>query len=318
MLDLNLNFRYINGLPLYHFQDKKEPLPASYAMVWCMLATSFGRIFTKEDMKEFLFRLAITLHSMNLVENWLIKDHLMGYSVNGMQYVLTLNDIVMHFGIELCDSYDNLDIREKYYDNLLGGIKGAMFVGSLSGFSILNAEKSENEDGISINLAVAKDYLPEITPELIAKAEFFANDLMKFIPADIFESRCDAILVKEKELCARRERISELPVFDINKVPRATIKECLEIIYIPEHANLLFEDAVMFSKEARPLIYLGWLYANDLLDLTGDLPESKEGIPLNYDDYNLENGGVNLNITISDYNIEELSPLLKGLFINTI
>ena len=88
MLDLILNFRFTKGLPLYHFQDKNEPLPSSFAMAWCMLATSVSRIFTKEDMREFLFRLAITLHSLDLVENWLMKDGLMSYSVKGKQYVL--------------------------------------------------------------------------------------------------------------------------------------------------------------------------------------------------------------------------------------
>lgn len=224
---------------------------------------------------------------------------------------MVADDIVIHFGIELCDSSNNLANREQYFDNLLSGMKGARFVGSLAEFSILKEKVSEYEDSKYVNLSVANDYLPEITLELIAKAEFFASDLIKFIPADIFEYRFDAIIEKEKELYARRGRISQLPVFDINKVPLGTIKECLEIIYIPEHANLLFEDAAMFSKESRPLIYLGWLYANDLLDLTGDLPESKEGVPLNLDDYKFEDGGVNLNNTIADCNIEDWHPCLR-------
>ena len=316
MLDIKLNFSYTKGLPLYHFQDKKEPLPASYAIAWCMLATSVSRIFTKEDMKEFLFRLSITLHSLDLLENWLVKDCLMNYSVKGKQYVLTLDDIIIHFGMEICDAYANLVSREKYLGNLLNGLKGAMFVGDQGGFSVLKTEVREYEDGKQYNFSKVKNYIPEITPELITKAEFFATDLMKFIPNEIFENRNEAMLEKEKELRERQDKINKMPVFDIYKIPQETIRQCLEIIYIPEYAEKLMADKELFSKEAKPLIYLGWLYANDLLDFTDDLPESMEGIPLDFEDYQLEDGGVNLNITIENYNISELTPLLSGLLIN--
>jgi hypothetical protein len=39
-----------------------------------------------------------------------------------------------------------------------------------------------------------------------------------------------------------------------------------------------------------------------------------EGITLNYKDYELEGGGFNLGETIEMYNLEEMVPILKGLF----
>jgi len=39
------------------------------------------------------------------------------------------------------------------------------------------------------------------------------------------------------------------------------------------------------NKEANPLIYLGWLPANDLMEYADDLLNEKEGVHLDYNDY---------------------------------
>lgn len=77
MIDCMIDYEYIEGPAKEHMRVTGEPMPSGWAMMWCMTAASFYRIFTKEDMKEFLFRLVITLHSMDLVENWMLKDRLM-------------------------------------------------------------------------------------------------------------------------------------------------------------------------------------------------------------------------------------------------
>ena len=315
MLNPILNFSFCKGLPLYHFQEKGESLPASYAMAWCMTATSVYRIFTKDDMREFLFRLAITLHSMDLLEIWLMKDRLMTYTVNDEEYVFTLNDIIMHFGLELFDAYINLSSREQYLDNVVSGMMGAMLMGAMEGFSIVEPEITEDEEGKLLNFALVKESIPEISPNLITKAEFFAVDLMQFIPEEIFEHPKAEKTEKELELIERSERINHLPVFNIHKIPRRTIKECLETIYISEYAKKLLTDKQEFEKKAKPLIYLGWLYANGLLQNGDGGLEEREGILLDYKDYQLEDGGYNLNLTIERYNIEYVAPLLRGLFI---
>jgi hypothetical protein len=67
----------------------------------------------------------------------------------------------------------------------------------------------------------------------------------------------------------------------------------------------------LFDKQARPLIYLGWLMSNDLMHYVDG--EETEGVELDYSDNELPGGGSNLNITVDEYNLWELEPLLKGL-----
>jgi len=311
--DIGINLKYIKGLPLDYFRYHGTPHPSSYAMVWCMLATGFYRIFTREDMKEFLFRLPITLNSLGLVETWLMKDRLMDYKVAYKSYTLTLADVIMHFGIEITDSYENHSSRERYFGYIAGGIDGSMFLGDKADFSVIEPEITEDDRKI---LSGSK-HAPEVTPELIAKAEFFASDLMKSIPEKTFTDISPLIADKEKELDERRKKIRNIPHFEISMLPEKVIKECLEIIYIPEYADLLLNDKELFDKEARPLIYLGWLLANDLMEyVDGGWLTEKEGVHLDYTDYELPGGGSNLNITVDEYNIMDLVPLLKGLLIS--
>jgi hypothetical protein len=310
MLDIKINFSYINGLPMCHFTESGEALPSSYAVAWCMAATLVYRIFTKEDMKEFLFRLAVTLHSVDLLENWLMDDRLMNYTVKEKPYVLHVEDIAMHFGLEIIDAKENLSSRDDYFKNVTGGIMGAMVIGAFEGFSVIKTGALDNN---GIDLSVAKGYTPEITSELIAKAEFFARDIMKFIPEDIFVNRSAMLIAKEKELQERQERIEHLPFFDITKISPEIIRQCLEIMYNKDYVRQLLTDSDEFERVGRPMIYLAWLWANDFMESDGINADAKEGFAIDYNDYELEDGGFNLLTTIEDYNFNDMVPLLKGL-----
>jgi hypothetical protein len=305
--EIGIRLTYTKGMPVDYFKYHGHPPESSYAILWCMLATGFNRIFTRDDMKEFLFRLAITLNSLNLVETWLMKDHLMDYRAKGKNYVLKLEDIAMHFGIEIIDSIENHSTRERYLADVSAGIKTTMFISSFSDFSVLEPVRKGNE----ISFRNAGKLAPEVTPELIAKAEFFAGDLMKFIPEEIFKDRNPLMAEKEKEIESSRERIRNLPVFDIKKIPRKIIREWIESTFKPEYAAKYLKDKQEFERHVKPLIYLAWLMAQDLLIMNGPFTCEKEGVDLNYEDYELPDGGFRLDMTIEEYELEDLANTIR-------
>ncbi len=118
MLSGKIDYSYTTGPLLENRKNSGEVHHSSYGMFWCMSATSFYRIFSKEDMREFLFRLAITLHSINLLDNWLINDRLFNYSFKGQHYLMTIQNIINHFGFEAYDTYDNFSNREHFLANV--------------------------------------------------------------------------------------------------------------------------------------------------------------------------------------------------------
>ena len=304
-----INLKYINN----SFIRTGKILPSSQAITWCMLATSVNRIFTKEDLRELLFRMAIKLHSTDLIETWLIKGQLIKYTVREFSHILTVEDLIMHIGLEVIDSADNLCSRGHFLEHIEFGIQHANFIGAMEGISVINPNFENND--------ILSDYpvkicAPELTPDLIAKAEFFADDLMKFIPEEAFDNRSIAMVEKEMEIYERQERIWMLPIFDIKKIPPEIILQCLQIIYMPEYVEKLLKDPEKFEKTGKPKIYLGWLLANDFMVFKGTYVWPREGFPFDLGDYLLEGGGHNLRETIDIYNLEELNDLLKGIFIN--
>jgi len=309
MEDLDNKLKYTTGLPAEYFKYNGEGLPSTYAIIWCMMATGVSRIFTKNDLKEFLFRLPIALNSLDLVETWFMKDRLMNYTYKEKYYVLKLEDVVMHFGLEAYDYYLNYSPREKYLGSVSNNITAAMITGLVGEFHVIPPEITD-DDVLSLSV---KDHIPEITPELVAKAEFFAGDLMKFITAKTFTESNQAIKEKEKELEGRRKRIRNIPVFEIKKIPADIILQCLEIMYKEDYVKHLLNNPDEFEKEAKPLMYLAWLIANDFMILAGLDTRETEEITLNCMDYELEGGGYDLGETIEMYNIEEMRSLLKGL-----
>ncbi|RCW36757.1 hypothetical protein [Marinilabilia salmonicolor] len=311
---IGINYHYINGEPKNYYIKNGKALPSSYAILWCMLAMGINRIFSRESMREFLFRLAITFHSTNLVETWFLKDHLMNYSVGDGKYTLKLEEIAMHFGIEVVDHYNDVNDRKDFFARLSRGIYNAAYIGKMENFTVLAAERDASGE---ISLTKNNPAPAEITDEMIANAEFFADDLMRFIPEQIFSNRSEEIPGKEKQLHERREKIKNLPVFDLEKVPFDIIKKCAETIFIDEYAQKILNSQELIKKDLGPLIYLAWLLHNDFLERDDYyFLEPIEGIPFRYEDYMAEDKSYKLEETIEQFELESLEPFLKGLFIN--
>ena len=311
MANLKIDYSYISGYPYEYWEREKEVLPSAYAIYWCMTATGMYRIFSREDMKEFLFRLAIVLNSKRILETWLAEEELLRFSLRDKAYVLLAEDIALHFGIEIIDAVENCCQREQFLQKVSDFIWNATFSGLFAELLVIEAVVTgENEKKISV-----KEHTPEITPELIEKAEFFSNDLMSFIPNEVFTAVNPERIRKKEEILQRRERIKSLPVFDIRRIPDEVLRECLEIFYIEEYALHLLESPEDFEKFGTPLIYLAWLDANNLLKFDDGFVDAAEGFYIDLRNYELEDGGSNLLQTIEMYNMAETKPLLKGLLI---
>lgn len=83
-----IDFRYLKSSKPEYYRTEGKILPSANAIFWCMVATSVYRIFTREDMEEFLFRLAIILNIEHLTEDWLTNNRLMSYQVNDQSFFL--------------------------------------------------------------------------------------------------------------------------------------------------------------------------------------------------------------------------------------
>jgi hypothetical protein len=110
--------KYLTGRPLEYFLSRQEAHHSTCAMAWCMRETEVARLFTREDLYEFLFRLQILFQSTKLVEYWIIDGYLLSYTYKGLPQVLNLENILMHFGLEAYNHCIAIIPQEKDFLNV--------------------------------------------------------------------------------------------------------------------------------------------------------------------------------------------------------
>lgn len=301
---------FIKDYPLNDTGDF-DLLPATFAMYWAMSATHMNRLFTEADMREFLFRLAIALDKLKLMEKWFTYDSILNYSLKGMQYALSASDILSHFGFQATDGVENGWSRDRFLANVEKGLSSAKFLGVLMNCQIIPLRKT-GEDQYSL---VDEAFHPEITDKLISNANFFAEDILKLAPKDLFNWTNHAREEKLDEIEDRRKRIASIPEFTLDMIPDDIIDECMDEIFMPEYLDELSkpENKEKWDHECFRLIKLAWLWANDLFIFGEGEVWEVEGVSLNHKDYMDGDGGFHILRTIEDYELKELEPLLKGI-----
>jgi len=314
MDNLSFTTKYINNYHIKYNLKEGEFAPQTYAMYWCMLATGINRIFTKEQLDEFLLRLAITMESLQLVENWFGWDKFLTFTFNDQYYSLTVEDVFMHFGFEAVDSYQDEIQQDLYLNSVSGWIRRAQIVGHYGGgFQVIYPRKEFNYEGEDTFVIekITKEFA--VTQELKNKASFFADDVLKHMGREQLLLSPN-INEKHIELEKRNLDVANLPVFDLEKIPVDLRNKCFYLMFDDKYAHYLINEVPKeeHKQKANKYLYLAWLFAHELI--WGDVYEYNfhEGVQINEQDYAEEDETFNIFQTIDDYNMEECVPLLKG------
>lgn len=305
--------KYISGLPAEYFKSYGELPPSTCALLWCMQKTEVARIFTRDDLHEFFYRLPLVFYLKEPITPRKKADPVINYYFNGTFYPLSLDDINMHFGLEAYDHFINHTMRERYIIRLEGVIEFAMKVGYNSYFEQLEMVSHIMQKGNTI-------YPPKITAEMLDRADRFAADMMKLVPGEVFSRKGKARCDKEKELTARQQRINNLKMFDINKIPADILRKCLLEAYTEENVNHLMDNPAELKRKTTKMLYVGWVYANCFMKQDGTLSDEKKSFILDFMDYEIEGEGgfhklgmSNLTYNVEFSNIEVIAPYLNGI-----
>jgi len=304
-----LNIKYVTGKPVKYQIDFSEPMPSTRAIAWCMSETEVSRLFSKDDVWEFLFRLPILFHLRELVEDWLLGGTLFSYEFRGRQYTLKVEDLAMHFGLEAYDHYLNVTPRDRYIRRVQWGKDFPSEVGHHSHFPQLRMDGTR----LVVDQLI---YGPDVTPELISKAEFFARDVMKFIPESSLINKTKHFRYKNTELKKRAAMIEALNHFDLGRLPAATLSDCMEKVWTGGPKDKIMEapsDADNICRQLRPMIFIAWTWANHFTNEDGLYLAGKDIFTRDYLDYEAEDGGYNLTFNIEMAMLEELIPVLRGV-----
>ena len=310
MGNLKIDYAYMGEQALERLGYTGKLVKSSLPVAWCMLATGINRIFTRDHFRELCFRMAVTLEKTDLMEEWFAHGRLMAYKVNGITYRLQPEELVAHFGLEVVDDLDDLQPWERFLGSLSFNMQTAVLIGQFENMSLLPFDGHDQE---SVSETIDR-LMPEVTDDLMRRASVFADDLLRNVPEELFATQSQKIAGKQKELAERREAVLKLPKFSLSLLSDELVMQCLDTFYMPEFAESVKNDPEAFAEHGEPMIYLAWLWANGFIisDDYGTRPV--EGFYIDDEKYELEDGGVNLMVTIEEHNMDELVPLLKGLF----
>lgn len=304
------NEKNVNRNPEKVLQGAELDSLKNAAMDFTMRATGINRIHSKEDMREFLFRIALSFRMHHPMESWKKSGVFFMINYEDNQYPFAQDDVENHYGFQAIDSLENFLPRATYLKKIVRLLRNAKTIYILKNY--FNNE-GEGEFEKSLSSFTAEELAVNVTNiTLVIEAEAFADDVIKTIPTALWSEKTEEIEAKKQEIIMRKNKVSMLPAFDIKSIPADVIKKCAEVVYVDEDIEEYLKDDFSFSLYVEPYVYLAWLQANGHLHYTGDgWYDVTEGYELNYDDYNrLDEGG--LTNIVNTYNFEHLYPLFKS------
>lgn len=286
-----INGEYVKGFPFPNSLNDEEK-----ANLWLKeFALLLGkclvyRIFSKETLKEVLFRMVVLENKVNSLEELTRLDNPLEFSFSEDDRKFTLADIFDHFGIEVYDAL--VDLAER-----------TSFLASL--------ESPGNKSGNSAGTGNVK-----IADTLIAAAASFADKAIELAPKGLYEDT-KRFQDKIEEIKMRRYEVSCIPEFKLEEIPVEVRDKCMEIMF-PDDYPIDYIDEVRskqnkgedFKRDEVRYMYLAWLYANNLILENYSELEVMEGVDFDFSQYQKEAEGL-IHI-FERHNIFDAAQLLKG------
>jgi hypothetical protein len=294
----------------------------THAIVFIMHCCGINRLFDKTCVEELLFRMGLLLKRYAILDSFFKKDVILNNKFLGDEYVISIEDLKAHLGLEIFNSpYDftNQDEWVKNYQTYWKNACLTCIFGDTPIVDSISSRTGANERtviDISIDLNDTK-YINNIS--------FFTTEVLRLIgnkPFSLLEQR---VFERRKELSELTDKLLEkLPFeFDYAKIPLKIKEQYFEVICGPvlKYLNYFKEVSNDETCSFAALLHLGWLWDNNYVKVNKIAYGNKRSYYAEVDprvkfDYNYYDGlhnlefGINLFYTYRDNNLEKLKGLL--------
>ena len=171
---------------------RKGPLHTTLALDVLMRLTHVNRISTKQEVREFLFRLAFIMDLKTVIAKTGEDDFIALYSYRKRKYRFTTGILEKYIGYEWTDAKESFFPRESFFRSIfINQFSAMMTAGSYGiGLSLPKELATETESGTQI-------LSPDDTPENVKGAELIAGKLIKKIPVVAFRGKNREFLISE-------------------------------------------------------------------------------------------------------------------------
>jgi len=289
------------------------------SLLQLFMASSVSRIFSPEDLKEFIFRSMFLFPELEFDKNYFEKGYFFTISKGNETVTWDVNLLHAIIGFDLTESVCYRS-RDYWFERMDICYKDAILIGFLSDLPL---GFNTSFDYIDNKLVYQKECnftefkMPDRDSTL--KAEKFSNFIVSKIDTKIFtelynsqKEYIDRITEKCRIITEYKERI--YPDFDfelVSESAREAIIEKVLTILPPEKETIIRENIYHFTKFI-------WIVANDFYDID---PEEQVIFARKYDwddeytnDIIYDILGFFTLTNYYDYGFDEPHELLKGLY----
>jgi len=293
-------------------------------LCFCMQATGVWRLFDKEAIKEFLYRLAVIFKTFDILPKFFTDDTLIAFEHEGKNVELDLRDVIEHFGMEISDSTSNFIERTVWLENI-GVLWEHACIGALwAGVPLIDKKL------VGVNKYKIGSNKPKFNDEIGKHAELLATEAIKSIGEEPFAALFKRTSKRKQELYQKRQALKIKPkhVFNYSSIPLSVKKRFFRLTFgapVSRYPKDFAEEADDKNSNLGLLIHLAWLWENGYVKVhqitienrVSHFAEVDERImDFDYDKYdglNRSCGGIGVNLydTYYEYGLDKLAYLLK-------
>jgi hypothetical protein len=326
MVHYFLNLKYTQN-PEEHMTAKGEPSIKSEIMFQLMMAVGVNRLFNRCTIKEFLFRIAISLHRLGVIKNFFSNDLIIEVDYEDKKIELYLNDIIDHLGLEINDDEYPFVPRGGWMKNIDQFWKNAATGAVISRTSpIAIKQVAERTYKVGVNEPGKPN------EETLKLAKLFAESAMKSISNEKLEQLQARVKDYNNLLNNYRDFMESVVPGEYDyksislEIRNEFYRHIIGAVNVDDHEyqEIINDENSTLSR----LMYLTWLYANGHVtehSITRELDGGKAIYAevdrvyekfggFDYDHYeglNILGIGLNIAETYYHYGLDKLAHLLN-------
>jgi hypothetical protein len=262
MIKYKIDTQYtVNPNKLFADQYAGELCPESHIIAFLMYACGIARLFSKELVLEFLYRVAIILKEYDVIEDYYKNDLIFSFHDESEKYCINLTDLTEHLGMEVSRSSQDAIDRKTWRKQINNYWQKART------FSLLNGTFIPEKISVEENRSKIDTNTPKLTKAEYSKlAHSFATSIIKSI-GEIpfllleFKLRNKNVVPEKDEVKLEENR----PIsYNFNAIPKDTLVLIYEEIFGPKYSHVEdFWDAITEEESTfKDLVYLAYLWAN--------------------------------------------------------
>ena len=289
---------------------------------FCMHATGIWRLYDKERIQEFLYRLGVIFKTYGIIPKFFTNDSLVVFEKGKTKTEFNLNDIIDHLGMEISDSKNDFIPRDAWLEKIGDYWRQACIGAAFSGAPMLDKVIiGKNKYKIASNKPKAPD------EEYKKVIDLFVQEAMKTIGEEPLKDLSERVSGQRDLLdeFVKFSKTKPLHEFKYSSIPLDIKKVFFKQIFGAPWSKYKkdFEEVVNDEDSYLcSLIHLAWLWINGYIvihdvkmgDRISHYADVDIRMPFDYDNYDGLNKlgfGINLYDTYMDYQLDRIAHLLK-------